>query len=136
MNRVAELHDSRITALERKGGDLVIHFQLYIHESEGIPGKDPGIGWYQQAQMTMHGLKVDDLSAESSEFPIAISDGFTIYDGQRHENGFDLPLVNVKDFELNLTTVQGTNIHLSSNSADLELTGTPGKPEKFSPKRF
>ena len=48
-----ELHDSELAILwyEQNGEAILIFSDLYIHESEGRPGVDEGIGWFQRAEL-------------------------------------------------------------------------------------
>jgi hypothetical protein len=47
-----EFHDSTFDGIERDGANLILRFShAYIHESEGEPGLDAGIGWFQEVRL-------------------------------------------------------------------------------------
>jgi hypothetical protein len=55
-NRAIEIHDAMLARLSLEGGDARLHFsEVYIHESQGIPGRDAGSGWVQEARVTISG---------------------------------------------------------------------------------
>jgi hypothetical protein len=90
-NQSIEFHDSTLAVMwyEQSGEAVLVFKWLYIHESEGEPGVDAGVGWFQRAVLTLE-------NASDAEFirawPCEIYDGEAVVDGVRHGNGFPLPL--------------------------------------------
>jgi hypothetical protein len=72
-NRSIEIHDSVLAAVLFSQGEAQLHFSsVYIHQSEGVPGRDAGSGWVQKAILRIHDARVDGAF---SEFPVDLSDG-------------------------------------------------------------
>jgi hypothetical protein len=71
--RVIELHDSVISSIDFEAGTTIITFShAYIHQSEGVPGIDPGSGWSQRAELRINQASKRDVPRDR---PYKISDG-------------------------------------------------------------
>lgn len=137
-NQWAELHDSEIAFLwySRENEAVLIFSLLYIHESEGKPGIDKGIGWYQRAELVIE-------NATEVEFPIenwswSILDGETEIDGVVWKNGIPLPVECSKSFRIYLEVLEdGGNGNykkreIKGSNATLTILGKKGKIAEFS----
>lgn len=117
-----ELHDSRVSHVEWVVGDAVIHFShAYIHKSKGSPGRDPGTGWSQEAQ-----LVIQDASSETPlpQLPNTISEGFLEVGGIKHEL-IPLPFKRRVGTKLSLVFVDGTRMEIVGRKSFVELFGAP-----------
>jgi hypothetical protein len=136
-NQEAELHDSEIAVLwyEQNDEAILIFSSLYIHESEGKPRIDDGIGWFQRAELEIE-------NASEVEFPIenwswSIITGETEVDGVLHRNGIPLPLECNKSFRIYLEVLEDAGngdykkIEIKGSSATLTLLGKRGETEIF-----
>ena len=117
-----ELHDSRVNRIEWHGGDAVVHFShAYIHKSKGIPGKDPGTGWSQEAQLIMQGASSEALLPP---LPNTISEGYLEVGGIRHAL-IPLPFKRRVGARLCLIFVDGSQVEIAGDKPFVELFGTP-----------
>jgi hypothetical protein len=119
-----ELHDSRIDRVDRIDGGAVIHFShAYIHKSAGTPGKDPGTGWSQEAQLV---LAAATDYGNLPPLPVAISDGYLEVGDIRH--GL-IPLPFSRRGKANLWLVL-------ENGAEFQVTGERPVIELIGPAKF
>jgi hypothetical protein len=116
-----ELHDSRVDRVDRIDGGAIIHFShAYIHKSAGTPGKDPGTGWSQEAQLVL---------ASSSGFdplpflPATISDGYLEVGGIRHAL-IPLPFRRRGKATLSLVLENGEKCEVIGERPVIELIGS------------
>jgi hypothetical protein len=66
-NRAFEIHDSTLDTISVPAGEVALHFHsVYILESTGTPGVDPGSGWVQEALLSISDAAV---KRSFSEFP-------------------------------------------------------------------
>ncbi len=90
LNRIIEIHDSKLAGITAKDRDVVLHLEpAYVHQSEGEPGVAKGTGWVQDIDIV-----ISDATVESSisEIPVDLWDGsFSVGDDCR-ENIIPLPL--------------------------------------------
>ena len=89
-NQTIELHDSEITSIEFDAGTAIITFShACIHQSDGVPGVDPGTGWSQKAV-----LRVENASNASipKHAPYRIDDGVLRLGEIEHHNEIPIPL--------------------------------------------
>jgi hypothetical protein len=123
-----ELHDSRISRVDVFDGVATIHFShAYVHKSAGTPGKDPGTGWSQEAQLILS--EVADLES-IPRTPNTISDGYLEVGGIKHEM-IPLPFKRKVGAVLRLTFVDGTHFEIVGEKPFIELLGTPIYLEDF-----
>jgi hypothetical protein len=117
-----ELHDSRVSHVEWVAGDAVIHFShAYIHKSKGSPGKDPGTGWSQEAQLVIQSASSE---APLPQLPNTISEGFLEVGGIKHEL-IPLPFKRRVGTKLSLIFVDGTRMEIVGEKSFVEVFGAP-----------
>ena len=132
-NRSIEIHDSVLTAISLSEGEAQLHFSsVYIHQSEGVPGRDVGTGWVQKAILRIHDARVDGAF---SEFPVDLSTGQIRMGENSLDNEIPLPLRYEGAFELRLQAMwQGqVTVAFKGTGAELELLGEPEYVEEFRP---
>ena len=127
-NRAIEIHDSVLDALSLDNGDAVLHFShLYIHESEGRVGIDPGSGWSQEGNLTISNAEVQ---GSFSEWPADLHKGQIVVDGTIYENEIPISLDVVGKVELRLQSWSDV-IFIIGKGAKLELAGEATYLEEF-----
>ncbi len=127
-NRAIEIHDSVLDALSLRDGQAILHFShLYIHESEGRVGIDPGSGWTQEGNLT-----ISDAVVEGSflEWPADLHEGQIAVDGTVYENLIPISLNVVGKIELRLQSWSDV-ISIAGTGARLELVGEAKYIEEF-----
>jgi len=116
-----ELLDSRLDQIDLVDGGAIIHFShAYIHKSAGTPGKDPGTGWSQEAQLVLASVSG---SRVLPALPNTISDGYLEVGGIRHEL-IPLPFSRRGKAILSLVFVDGSQFEISGERPVVELSGT------------
>jgi len=133
-NRCIEIHDCVLDRVSISGSVGELYFSsVYIHQSEGRPGIDQGIGWFQAAALRVYDVLCPN---ELPEFPVDIGDGQSILGQLVLDNEIPLPLNFRGRFELRLVLIGHLNdvLLFVGSGADLTLVGEPGKIENFSPK--
>ena len=120
MKSALELQDSRIDEIVLTDGAAVIHFpHAYIHKSSGRPGRDPGTGWSQEAQLILASASyVGALPA----LPGTIAEGHLEVGGIRHEL-VPLPFSRRVKATLVLVFTDGTQFEISGERPFVELIG-------------
>src|SRR4051812_28633222 len=103
LHRAIEFHDSDLAAVAQLGASVVLSFSaIYIHESTGEPGVDPGFGWFKP-----YTLPIPDAHIASDvHLPATIAEGFIRLGDSLHQNG--LPAVSGRldgPIELSLVVV-------------------------------
>lgn len=127
-NRAIEIHDSVLEALSHDNGDAILHFsQLYIHESEGRVGIDPGRGWSQQGRLTIIQATV---SGSFPELPADVHDGHVVVDGIRYENIIPVSLEVGGEIELQQQSWNEV-LRINRKGAKLERIGAAEYLEDF-----
>jgi hypothetical protein len=130
MNTAIELHDSKLVAIERTGSELVITLSpVYVHESEGISGVHPGVGYWQDAKLRLRGAHP---VAIPTTLPVDISDGFLAVGAQRWANVVPAPLDLTADCKLLLQLCDGSECEMRAAGVVIELLGAPTNRENFS----
>jgi hypothetical protein len=132
-NRVIEIHDSVLAAVSFSQGEARLHFSsVYIHQSEGLPLRDAGSGWVQEAVLRIHDGTVEGAFPE---FPVDLSDGQTRIGKDILDNEIPVPLRHEGEFELRLQAMwQGQAlVSFTGTGAELELLGEPKYVEEFRP---
>lgn len=121
MKAALELLDSRLDQIDLVDGGAIIHFShAYIHKSAGTPGKDPGTGWSQEAQLVLTSVSG---SRVLPALPNTISDGYLEVGGIRHEL-IPLPFSRRGKATLSLVFVDGSQLEISGERPVVELSGT------------
>jgi hypothetical protein len=127
-NRVIEIHDSVLERLLVENGNVVLYFShLYVHESEGEPGKDPGTGWSQEGRLTIFKASVE---GSFSEWPAHLHGGYISINGAICENEIPISLDAAGRMELRLQSWSDV-IFIVGEAAKVELIGEPTYVEEF-----
>jgi hypothetical protein len=127
-NQAIEIHDSVLDALSPDNGNAVLHFShLYIHESEGRVGIDPGSGWSQEGHLTISNAVVE---GSFSEWPAHLHEGQITVDGAVYENEIPISLNVSGKIELRLQSWSDV-ISIIGKGAKLELVGEATYLEEF-----
>jgi hypothetical protein len=72
-NRAIEIHDSEVESLLIDVGQVVLEFSsAYIHQSDGRPAIDAGIGWTQRAVIRVDG---EVATGSLTEYPATCPKG-------------------------------------------------------------
>jgi hypothetical protein len=132
-NRAIEIHDSILADVSFSQGEAHLHFSsVYIHQSEGVPGRDAGSGWVQKAILRIQDAKVKGVF---SEFPVDLSGGQIQIGQDLLDNEIPVPLHHNGVFELHLEAMwQGQEVvSFTGSGAELELLGEPEYVEEFRP---
>jgi hypothetical protein len=99
-NRAIEMHDSVLAGVSFSQGEAQLHFSsVYVHHSEGVPGRDAGSGWVQKALLRTHDAMVE---GSFSEFPVDLRDGQIEIGNKHFDNEIPVPLRHKGAFELRL----------------------------------
>ena len=115
-----ELHDSRIDRVEISQSDVYVHFShAYVHKSKGMPGRDPGTGWSQEALLVITRVVG---APQLPPLPNTISDGYLEVGGIKHTL-LPLPFKRRAGVSLSLIFADDTRLDLSGRGAALELLG-------------
>jgi hypothetical protein len=132
-NRAIEIHDSVLAGVSFSQGEAQLDFSsVYIHQSEGVPGSDPGSGWVQRAILRIHDARMEGAF---SEFPVDLSGGKIQIGNNFWDNIIPLPLRHKGVLELHFQAMwQGQVIvSFSGSGAELELLGEPEYVEEVRP---
>jgi hypothetical protein len=74
-NRAIEMHDSVLADVSFSQGEARLHFSsVCIHQSEGVPLREAGSSWVQEAVLRIHDATMEGAF---SEFPVDLADGQT-----------------------------------------------------------
>jgi len=123
-----ELHDSRVSQIDVLNGVATVYFpHAYIHKSKGMPGKDCGTGWSQEAQLVISSVVV---LGRLPSLPNTISEGFLEVGGIRHEI-IPLPFKRKVGARLYLIFSDGNDIEIIGDKPFIELGGSPTFLEDF-----
>ncbi len=133
MNQSIELHDSKLATISFGDGRATIVFShAYIHRSLGKPGRDPGTGWNQQAELIIGGATEIDLPRS---WPCTISDGQLELNDRVRDNEIPLPLHYDGKIKLKLGLLEFNGafkaIEITGTSARLRLLGEAQYVEEF-----
>jgi hypothetical protein len=132
-NRIIEIHDSVLAAVSFSQSEAQLHFSsVYIHQSEGVPGRDAGSGWVQEAVLRIHECKVEGVF---SEFPVDLGGGEIQMGRNILNNLIPVPLHHKGVFQLRLQAMwQGQKVvSFKGSGAELEMLGEPEYVEEFRP---
>jgi len=130
-NRCVEIHDSILAGISLLKEEAQLHFSpAYIHESDGVPGRDAGSGWVQQAILHVHNANIDGAFLE---FPVHLTDGQTRVGDIILDNEIPVPLHHEGAFALRLQAMwqEAGAVTFTGNGAELELLGKAEYVEEF-----
>jgi hypothetical protein len=133
INQLIELHDSEIAAIDFDSGTAIVVFShAYIHRSEGEPGRGPGTGWSQRAELVIAQAEVVGLTRA---WPCTIFNGSLEMDGRILDNSIPIPLAVEGNVRLKLEVMDSdenfTAIEICGNGARLSLLGEARYLEDF-----
>jgi len=131
--RSIEIHDSVLTQISFLQNEAQFHFSAYMHQSEGIPGRDPGSGWVQEAILHIQDAQI---KGSFSELPVTLSDGQFWLGHNNLMNLIPIPLRRCKgDFKLRLEAWKQVKevVIVTGSEVELELIGQPKYVEEFRP---
>ena len=132
-HRTIEIHDSVLAQISFVQNEARLHFSAaYMHQSEGIPGQDPGTGWSQEAILHVPDAKVE---GSFSEFPINLSDGQFWLGHNLLKNQIPVPLRCKGDFKLRLEAWRQAKeiVIVIGSGVELGLIGKPKYVDDFRP---
>jgi hypothetical protein len=133
-NQGIELHDSVLAVMWYGANNeaVLIFAHLYVHQSEGKPGVDAGVGWFQRAELVIENATLAEVVRA---WPCEIYGGEVTMDGVTHRNVAPLPLGCRERFRILLEAVddEGHQRRLEIEGSDVQLTflGKPGAVERF-----
>ncbi|HEY0633745.1 MAG TPA: hypothetical protein VGE00_00065 [Gammaproteobacteria bacterium] len=128
MSKGLELYQSRLGRIERQQGRVILHFpHASIYQAKGLPGRDPGIEWSQEVELT---LDAASLSPATAALPNMIDDGYFEVDGQRYEV-IPLPLGEHEVGHLHLTFADGSELDVQGSHPLIKLIGKAKRLEDF-----
>jgi Cysteine-rich CPCC len=127
-----EFHDSTFDGLDGDGANLTLRFSAaYIHESEGEPGLDAGIVWFQEVRLHFANTST---SGSMSELPCYLWDGRISLAGESLQM-IPVPLEHSGEVHLKLIEngdeVGGGQVEVTGTHVRLELCGGPRHLKKF-----
>jgi hypothetical protein len=134
LNRAIEIHDSVLESVSMLQGRAELHFsRVYLHQSEGKPGHDPGSIWVQRAILRICDAKV---TSAFSEFPVDLAGGHTRMGRDTLENEIPVPLRHAGRFEIRLQPMWEPRnvVSFEGSKAELDLIGEPDFIKEFRPK--
>lgn len=120
-HRAVEFHDSRVEAIERGNGAVVLRLVVYLHVSDGRPAQDPGTGWTQQAMLTV-GCGSLESAPQSGEMRIA--DGSIKVDDESFDNLVPVPFEHSGVVTLRFEGAEGLLL-VRGQRVSLTLLGEP-----------
>ena len=132
--RTIELHDSVITSVVFDAETTLITFSyVYIHQSDGVPGVDPGSVSTQGAELRINQSPKPDVPEKS---PYEICDGQLTLDDVAYRNEIPIPLSHDGFVQLKLSVVDAegreSEISFTGRHIELRLIGEAEYLEEFS----
>jgi hypothetical protein len=118
-NRALDFHESEVLAVRHEGKDSIVHLEAYLHTTEGRPGKDPGTGWLQEAQLIIGEGRVSRQCDA-----LWILEGRLEVDGEIYSGLLPLPFERAGLVRLELSGAEGT-LAITGRGARLVLLGEP-----------
>jgi hypothetical protein len=129
MNRALEFHDSTLASIEKRGEDVVLSFvPAYVHESNGVPGVDRGMGYTQDVEFW---IRSGSITTAVPEMPIDLADGTLAFGGSDDWDPISVPLELHGPVRLELTTFQGQLLSVEGAGAKTEAIGPSTFVELF-----
>jgi hypothetical protein len=126
-NEAIELHDSTLEEIRLVGADAVLVMNVYVHSSAGRPGFDKGVGWYQDATVTI-------IRADVRERPrgntLEVYDGSVRIGEETFRNVLPLPCNVDSPVDLVLAGTEGS-LAIAGAGMRVVFTGQPGEIEDF-----
>lgn len=122
-----ELGESGIASIRRGGRDLVLQLEAYVHQSTGVPGRDPGTGWHYRAEMRIRSGQVREPAPSA---PLEIAEGALDVGSRRLEGVIPAPLdfrglvrfeVETADADILVIEGDGVKVRLHDEGRYLEI---------------
>lgn len=130
MNRAIEIHDSVVERVSLVSRNAIVDFSsVYIHQSSGTPGVDPGSGWVQRARISISNAVT---GGSLTKVDCDLWDGHVKLDGTVLDNQIPIPLSHLGEVELRLESECGVVV-ITGTGAVLELIGEAEYVEEFEP---
>lgn len=133
LNQEIEIHDSILEKILRLRDDASLYFSLvYIHKSEGLPGRDFGTVWVQPAILHIAHARI---SGAFSKLPVRLADGTISLGETSLNNVIPVPLLHEDSFKLRLEAFEERKeiVTFEGSRAELELIGEAQYLEEFRP---
>jgi hypothetical protein len=127
--QAVEFHDSTVKVIRWSGADAVLEMRVFIHSSVGRPGWDVGRGWYQEAEVTVAGAKIQQQPVGGC---LSIFDGSVRVDGELFDNLIPLPCDMTGKVEIAFSGQEGA-LAATGTAIRFALKGEPGRVEAFRP---
>lgn len=130
-----ELHDATLASVyymtgSHRPNDIALYFgAIFVHESEGEPMVDPGIGWYQRGELY---VRDGTINVVGPNLPMEVYGGESSVDGVVRRNALPLPFVCESHFTLDLegTDDEGLPLTLLIGGSGATLTLLGERPEE------
>jgi hypothetical protein len=114
------------------GSAIIIFSHAYVHESEGRPGRDPGSGWYQRAELMIG--EAPEIGLPRA-WPCEVSRGAIRLDETELDNVIPIPLAHDGQVQLKLEVIDDNGddrvIEVSGRRAQLTMLGEAYYVEEF-----
>lgn len=121
-----EFHDGTLMSVRREGADSVLVMNLFILSSDGRPGWDAGVGWYQDAEVRLRDAEIQQGPA----VPLDVIDGVVQVNDQAYPDVLDLPCDLHGQVTVTLSGTEGV-FGARAKGIRVELLGEPGDIEPF-----
>lgn len=134
LNQCIEFHDSVVLAIDATERQLTILMDAYVHQSEGRPGVDPGVGGVQQVRLELCApTNIGDLP----QFPATIVDGLIRSNSTEYSNCIPLPLDLHGEIELEIRCLPDMrSMRVIASCIRSVMVGQFEYVEEFSPARW
>jgi hypothetical protein len=128
-NRAIELHDSFLAVLEATGDRVRVVFEPgYVHETQGVPGLDPGTGLLQTIELF---VESGSIEGALTALPFDVSDGTLTIDDQIYLNLLPLPMNRRGNIELKLLLKSSECVVIRGAGITTRFEGLPEDAEDF-----
>ena len=113
MENIVELHDSRISGIDDKFGEIIIIFTgVYLYSENK--------GWSQNAKLIIeNGNAIDSPST----FPVTISEGEIEVEEIKYINLLEIPFIEKGNCEINFTFTNGECLKIKGKNPRMEVFG-------------
>lgn len=128
MSKGLELYESRVNRVDSADGVVTIHFShAAIYDAKGLPGRDPGTTWSQEAVLSLFEAT---LAGPRPVLPNRVGDGYLEADGERYEV-IPLPLGERAAGHVHLEFTDGSVLDAAGSHPTLALLGNAIRLEDF-----
>lgn len=123
-NLAVEFHDSTLESVRRDGTDSVLVMNLFILSSDGRPGWDSGIGWYQDAEVRLRDATIEQEPTGTLD----VMDGTVQVNDQAFPDVLNLPCDLHGQVTVLWSGIEGT-FRARAKGIQVQLLGEPGDIE-------